>query len=65
MSWIRIVKASLFDFNLQNELIDFVISIKSSYNSFERNDFDQGKSILSAHLAKTNDQIIITKHVTN
>ena len=51
MSWIRIVKTALFDFNLQNELIDFVITIKSSYNSFERNDFDQGKSILSAHLA--------------
>ena len=65
MSWIRIVKATLFDFNLQNELIDFVTSIKSSYNSFERNDFDQGKSILFPQFAIRNDRIILTSFVTN
>jgi hypothetical protein len=65
MSWIRIIKAALFDFNLQNELIDFVISIKSGYNSFERNDFDQGQSILFAQFAITNDRIILTNSVTN
>jgi hypothetical protein len=46
MSWIRIIKAVMFDFNLQNELIDFVITIEFSYNSFKRNDFDQDQSIL-------------------
>jgi hypothetical protein len=50
MSWIRIINVALFDFNLQNELIDFVISIESGYNLFERNDFDQGQSILFAQI---------------
>ena len=65
MSWICIVKASLFYFNLQNEWIDFVISIKSGYNSFEWNDFDQSQSILFSQFVITNDRIILTNSVTN
>jgi hypothetical protein len=62
MSWIHILIASLFDFNLQN---DMVISIKSGYNSFEWNDFDQSQSILFAQFAITNDRIILMNSVTN